>query len=749
MQQLSVNASISGLGSGFDVNRVYSKAEQSVRCEVINVTATRMVVIVPKVAGYLLSYSELLRSDWLFTPGARFSTQADLVVANGVSVGVTVVPSPLANSGGKAFEFSQSEHSYVSMPFEQKNNEAQFAVDLWLQVTANPGAAVPIIRSLGKDGSGYAFMMTDDGRCQFLLGTGLSSDELQPTFSVLDAACSPSPGRLMHVALTFDGMEQIIFVDGEMVNATKAPSFKANTNGKLYLGGNVNGGSYFEGTLSEILIYPVALSPSCVRGHARFVQQILHASFHIAMSGFQGKCAGDCSLQLLASSTPKVFSIYPDAGWTGTMVTITGQGFTLQQDPPQIRIGSRSCSMVLLTNSTLECTIEASVNTGDKLGLLPVTVEFASLGRTVETLQFTVTSAIMSISPTAGSTLGGTTLTICCRGLPSDFSRIQVNLNTNVCTVLSVLNDTIVCALGMLRKNTPAVYEVTVLVDGVKSTCSTESGVCQWQSLSSLTPIINTDVSSLSLSTGSILTLEGTSLPAATPIVQIGTASCNVTSRSSSAVVCVVEKGVGGRHLLTVLYPVGFASHALEGCCPRVSYYFEITSIFPSKGSRFGGQRVTVTGMGFPSKISDSKVFIGGKLCEIQYINSTYLVLVTPRAADAERIGAERHALEALRLCKDYNTTAACDFSSYGLRTCQSALFSGETSPGDESANVLMISPPSDSSNLDTKFLIDSNPSTVWNSKNGENGLKIAIDLKVAKRIGGQSTCVLVHLSWC
>jgi hypothetical protein len=57
MQQLTVNSSISGLGAGCDVNLVYSRAEEIVRCDVISVTklpdtTSQMVAVVPRATDH-------------------------------------------------------------------------------------------------------------------------------------------------------------------------------------------------------------------------------------------------------------------------------------------------------------------------------------------------------------------------------------------------------------------------------------------------------------------------------------------------------------------------------------------------------------------------------------------------------------------------------------------------------------------------------------------------------------------------
>jgi len=766
MQQLTVNSSISGLGAGVDANLVYSRAEKILRCDVINVTnlpdtTSQMVAVVPRATEYLHTYAQLLQSDWLFTPAVRLSEDKDLVSAKAQILRVASVPSFLANSGSDSMSFSQADGSYVAIPFDEKNNAPKFTVDLWLLLRKTPSAVVPIIRSVGKGGSGFALLLTEDGRCQFWLGTGLSRHPVpHPTFSVLDAACDVPQERL-HIALTFDGLEQIIYIDGAARNSTRPLPFAPNKESALHIGGECapDGGQFlcpvdgvnrsahfFEGYLDEILIYSSALSAACVRGHAHFAEQTLHALFKVGMSGFNGICVGNCSLKLSAGLTPKVFGISPVLGWAGTIVTITGQGFTLGHDALLVKIGARLCSITSRTDSSVICSIQATTDPQETLGLVKVVVDVSDLGQSVEPIMFTLTSTIMSIAPTAGSILGGTVLTITAAGVTSNVGRIKVSVGSRQCTVRSSQDHIVQCELDMMRQSVAGTWHVNMQVDGIDAVCSAQSGVCEWQSLSSETPTVET-ISPFTVSEGSVLTLTGNNLPLVQPHVRIGTIPCTVTSHNATEVACVVGPGGGGRHLLTVLYPQGFATHTNHGCCPLLPYSFELSGILPAQGSRYGGQLVTLSGSSFPDRLL--MVSIGGKICKLQNRSATTIILETPELAQAEQTGVESHALESLQKCARYNTTTTCDFSSFGLRACESALFAalGETSPSDASANVMMLAPPSDSLDALETFLIDSDPSTVWHSKNGENALKIAIDLKDSRNFSGLSVSVSPRLS--
>ena len=64
-----------------------------------------------------------------------------------------------------------------------------------------------------------------------------------------------------HVALTYDGSQVVLYVDGELVDCSPAPSEAPRvTEGELQIGGATEEGDYFEGRIDEVRIYNRALS---------------------------------------------------------------------------------------------------------------------------------------------------------------------------------------------------------------------------------------------------------------------------------------------------------------------------------------------------------------------------------------------------------------------------------------------------------------------------------------------------------
>jgi hypothetical protein len=64
-----------------------------------------------------------------------------------------------------------------------------------------------------------------------------------------------------HVALTYDGSQVILYVNGELVDCSEAPSAAPRvTEGELQIGGATEHGAYFKGRLDEVRIYNRALN---------------------------------------------------------------------------------------------------------------------------------------------------------------------------------------------------------------------------------------------------------------------------------------------------------------------------------------------------------------------------------------------------------------------------------------------------------------------------------------------------------
>jgi len=99
---------------------------------------------------------------------------------------------------------------------------------------------------------------------------------------------------------------------------------------------------------------------------------------------------------------------------------------------------------------------------------------------------------------------------------------------------------------------------------------------------------------------GQAVTITGQGFAESGNIVSLGYLGCPVAMENSSTIVCTAPRHVGGTYAATVNVPQ-------RGWADGIKLWFRftsgVTSITPRAGSKFAGQRITITGFGFaPAK---------------------------------------------------------------------------------------------------------------------------------------------------
>ena len=692
-----LSSQVEGVGANMDVRNIGTLAEQIVPANFLSTSETAMRVLVPTLSTQTRPIAEAMLAS-IYNPELEFNSIANLEflvayekaefvrlhsekafkrAANEGKVlqysGVLSARSKLIFADESALSFYPD--SYIRVPFDLKHvlsmnppcswafavmmcerrkemktftyhvNEPKFSIALWLWT--DNSQSVPIVRSLrGSAGQGYALTLTADGLCRFWLGNGTSE------YSYVSGSCPAQ--RMTHVTATFDGRTQALFIDG-VISEQKfvTGNFAPNQGNSLYVGGRcsegdksvcpvMDDGQDFVGHLEQFRIYSAALSTSVIRDLVEVGNlQKLHATFQAHINGVLSKCSGDCDVGISPVRTPVVWGIHPKLAWTGREVTITGRGFAPDvaagEGVATVKVGSRDCSVISATEFIIVCTVEAPPEgTSDKTyGSLPVHVMLPFRGRSLISADLVVTSLITGVTPSSGSMLGGTMMTLSGLGIPLDASiPISVDVGSHVCHVKQSHFDKVECELEMMGSTDDVVHTVSVKVDGWGSVCGIPSG-CKWQQSAADTPQI-TRISPLIIRAGDLLTIDGKDLPLqGTLSIRIGDTDCTQVSRSTSTVQCRLgdPPQIGrytGRQQVFVRYEMGYSRHAVDGCCPLLDVAYEISMVTPSRGSNLGGQHITISGSGFPS-ISGLSVFIGGKKSAVLSATRSQLIVETPR----------------------------------------------------------------------------------------------------------------------
>jgi len=206
---------------------------------------------------------------------------------------------------------------------------------------------------------------------------------------------------------------------------------------------------------------------------------------------------------------------------------------------------------------------------------------------------------IMDLSHISGSYEGGLELTVTGHSLGVAGSAVApiVSIGGVSCSVTHFNNTAISFVTPSFSSAEDTIsYNVSVTVASVSSMC-TRSGGCgfQFSNRTSHTPKFH----AIEPSNGhwpEHVTITGAGFNATGTVVQVGYRIATIISATSTEIVIEVPKHVGGTYTLSVHVPgKGYAS----GFKQWFRFDSGITDITPKLGSRYGGQRITLSGFGF------------------------------------------------------------------------------------------------------------------------------------------------------
>ncbi len=450
--------------SGMDVRLAVSRGSQVTKCSIKPSSSdTQLEIVLPSVKDQSRSFAHVISEDVLYIPLATWRLGRYTSLPDMAPVSVTRVAGALASDDDGAAGFSSA--SFMSLPYSYaRNPSGHLTVELWARLAQAPadGNFMPLVRSIGNDAaSGYALIVAGTGHWQFILGVGMQSQgtvsrDAYAGMLVLEAsafsACTSSsaavPGEWTHVAATYDGTEQRIYVNGNLSGsvALESGSYRANIDGGVIFGGGCDTvptsscadpqnvcaassactlrctsdciqsgqegflfGTAFVGALDEVMLYDRALSPNAVKGHASAGSDTVHATVSVVMGNAQSTCSADgaCNVVFSSAITPLISSIQPSFGWTGSTVTVVGAGFS---EGMAIAVGGRECNMTgPPTDTQAVCAVQDGSPAMDKA---TVSLFVPARGFSANKVTFTLTAHVLSVAPALGSLVGGTTVTI-------------------------------------------------------------------------------------------------------------------------------------------------------------------------------------------------------------------------------------------------------------------------------------------------------------------------------------------------
>ncbi len=315
-----------------------------------------------------------------------------------------------------------------------------------------------------------------------------------------------------------------------------------------------------------------------------------------------------------AGASHTVASISPSSGTIagGTNVTISGSGFTAGAT---VSIGGTAATNVTVTSgTTITCTTPAG-----SAGARDVSVTESSQTVTLSNAFTYVAPAptVASISPSTGTTAGGTSVTI----TGTNF----VNGATTVTIGGASATGVSVASASSLTCTSPAgaagARNVVVTVSGQSATLTNGfTYVAPAPTISSISPSSGTTAG------GTSVTISGTGFSVGATVTIGGASATSVTVLGPTSISCMTPAGAAGAR--TVAVTVSSQTATLTNGFTFVVPAPVISGIAPSNGPTAGGTAVTITGTDFSGATS---VTIGGVAAtSVVLVGPTTITCVTP-----------------------------------------------------------------------------------------------------------------------
>jgi len=313
-------------------------------------------------------------------------------------------------------------------------------------------------------------------------------------------------------------------------------------------------------------------------------------------------------------AAPAVASVSPATGPEagGIPVTVTGTDFT---GATAVTFGGTAATgFTVETDTTITATSPAGTGTVDIIVTTP-----GGTSATSGADQFTYypVPAIMSVSPGAGPTTGGTSVTITGTGFTG---ATGVTFGGTAATGVSVVSPTTITATAPAH----AAGTVDVVVTTPGGTSAT--GADDQYTYLAAPEVTSVSPSSGPQTGGDTVTVTGTGFTGATAVSFGGTAATSFSVTSPASITATSPAGTGTVDI-TVTTPGGTSA---TSSADRYTYVAApaVTSVSPTDGPEAGGTMVTLTGTGFTGASAVS--FGGSPAASFTVISDTTITATSP-----------------------------------------------------------------------------------------------------------------------
>ncbi len=367
---------------------------------------------------------------------------------------------------------------------------------------------------------------------------------------------------------------------------------------------------------------------------------------------------------------PTVTSISPASGTTagGTAVSITGTGFLAGAT---VSLGGTAATGVTVVNSTT-ITVTTAAHAAGTVNVV-VTNSDGQAGTLTGGYSYVVINpapTVTSISPTSGTTLGGTAVSISGTGF---LSGATVSVGGTAATGVTVVNSTTITATTAAH-DAGAVSVVVTNSDGKSGTLSTGYTyvvINPAPTVTSVAPPSGTTAGGTAVNiqgtgflAGAIVKLGGTAATGTT-VVNSTTISATTPAHAAGAVSVMVTNNDSQSGTLTNGYTYTNPAPA-------------VASVAPNSGTANGGTPFTITGTGF---LAGATVKLGGTAATgVTVVNSTTITATTPaHSAGAVDVVVTNTDAQSGTLTNGYTYTATLALSVFPGDSSSATVIAGQT----------------------------------------------------------------------
>ncbi|XP_021369085.1 fibrocystin-L-like isoform X2 [Mizuhopecten yessoensis] len=327
-------------------------------------------------------------------------------------------------------------------------------------------------------------------------------------------------------------------------------------------------------------------------------------------NGIPTRCSGTCDFEWLASRTPTVTNISPGTGQSGTVATITGTGFSATSADNSVMLGGVACEVTSSTSTSISCTLGST-----PAGTHMVGVNVAGFGLAHGSdVNFICSAGIISFLPASSTLGGGVNLTLTGHGFRND---AMVTVGGQPCPVISNSPGQLVCVIP--PRTSAGSVTVVLAMTGVATITASDSFTYD--------SAITGQISSISHATssvkgGEVITITGSGFGSSGSLIIGSTVVSPVTFTDTMVSGPLPSLSTGG-HAVKVLKVTGAA--VLSSTVPTIQYILKVESVYPRRGSLYGGTNVTITGQGLDA---EADVKVGGHCCDVDAATATATQIV-------------------------------------------------------------------------------------------------------------------------